>query len=193
MERVKYIEKVFGCFSFDEAALTVVHVYGEEGKARFPLIVEPAASDYGLGCLVAAEPVHDEQKYISPPAVVRIQENGHCQKSGHAENLHGLVFPEIFDGAERQVTQKKSEKHVLFLETPGIGEHEVPRYLGDAGEDKQVQAVFPAVSCVNKSFHEQKAEDGEGHTANVTTDTVHGYDVITQGEEGDFCRGVIVQ
>ncbi len=84
MKRIEYIEKVFSCFSFYKTALAIVHVNGEKGKAGFPLIVEPAASDYRLGGFVAAEPVHDQQKYKTPPAIVCVQKIGDSQKSGYA-------------------------------------------------------------------------------------------------------------
>ncbi len=81
----------------------------------------------------------------------------------------------------------------MLLKTPGVGEHEVPRDFGYAGKNKQVQPIFPTVPCVKEAFYKQKAEDGEGHAANVAAKAVDGYGVVADGEEGDFSRGVIVQ
>lgn len=193
VKRVKYIEKVFGGFSLNETALAIVHVDGEEGEAGLPFVVEPAASNHRLGGLVTAEPVHNQQEYIPPPSVIRIQKDGYGQKAHQTQNLHGLVFPEIFDGTKGKIPQQQGKKHVLFLESPGVGEHEVPGYFRHTGEEEQVQPVFAPVPGVEKALHQQKTEDGKGYPSDIPAKTVKGNRSISQSKKGYLCRGIIIQ
>ena len=48
VQGIKGIEEIFCPFSLYETSLAVVHVQGKEGKAGFPLIKQPAASNHGL-------------------------------------------------------------------------------------------------------------------------------------------------
>ena len=56
---------------------------------------------------------------------------------------------------------------------------------------KQVQSVFPAAVCVQESFHQKKAEDWKGRSANVPDNTVPGDLSGTDGKKNPK-RGLIV-
>ncbi len=126
MKRIKNIEKVFGCFSFDESPLSIIHVYGKEGKAGLPFVVKPAAPYNCLRGLIIAQQVHDQKKNIAFPSVICIQAEGNTKKQQHTEKLQAFVFTKLFDCTERKISQEQGEKDVLFFIMPGILKHEIP-------------------------------------------------------------------
>ena len=72
MYRIKSVEEIFGPFPLNETPFAIVHIQGKKSKAGFPLVDQPAASDYSLGGLVRTQPVHDQKKYESLISVISL-------------------------------------------------------------------------------------------------------------------------
>lgn len=201
MYRIEGIEKIFPEFSPDKSPLSVVHIDKQKGKAGFPFIIQPAASDDGLSGLIIAEPVHDQKKYISFPAVIRLQIIGRDQKDCHGDHLHHLLLLEMLDGAEGQISKKQGEKYILPFISPGIGVHIVPGDFGNTGKQKKIPSIFKTVSGVEKTFHQKKTENGKSQPSDVPAYPVQGIASSKNGKpwlqsgriHGQQDRGAVVQ
>lgn len=73
MQRIKCVKKVFGCFAFDKASLSIIKIDREKSKACLPFIGQPAASDDSLGSSLISEKIHDQQENVALPTIVCIQ------------------------------------------------------------------------------------------------------------------------
>ena len=131
MDWIKPVKEIFRRFSADKSPLPIVQVNGQKGETGSPFIVKPAASKDRLPGLIVSHIVHDQEKNISPPSVICLQKHRDSQQCQHADKLHFLIIPEVFQGTECQVSQKQGEKYILFFISPGVGKHEVPWNLRD--------------------------------------------------------------
>jgi hypothetical protein len=171
VERIEEVEQILP-LSFDEASFSIVHVDGQEGEAGFPLIVEPAAAAHSLGNLLIPEPVHDEKKYISPPAIVRIQNSRNIKQSQNTHQLFPLAVPEVFDTAEGQISQEQRKIYILPFAADIISVHIIPGYLRKQGKKQQIPAVLEPAAGVGKALDQQKTVYRKCNPPNVPEDPV---------------------
>ena len=90
----------------DKAAFSIIHVNRNKRETGLPFIAEPAASDDCLRDLFVSEKIHQDKKDKTPPAVICMEydrDAKQCQKRG---KLHPGCFPEIFQRAECQISDK---------------------------------------------------------------------------------------
>ena len=193
MYRIKPVKDIFHILALYKAAFAIVHIDGQECKTCFPFIIEPAASNNSLGSFFISEPVHDEEKNKTSPSIVSLQKNRDSQQCQYTDKLHFLVVPEVFQCTECQISQKKSEKYILFLIPPGIGKHKVPWDLRDACKQKQIQSVFLTVMCMQKSLNQKKTEDRERCSSDIAEYPVPTVIHTAETEQCCSCRGIIIQ
>lgn len=194
MYRIKCVEEIFCPFSPDKSSLAVVQVQGEESKAGLPFVDQPAASDYCLGWLVRMEPVHDQQEYKSFISVICFQIVGDCQKDQHGNKLHGWIFLKVFDEAESKISQEQGEKYILFVgKQQGAVLCEVPRNLGNTGEDQKIPSIFKTVMGVEKSLYQKKTENGKSGSAHIPHDAIKGISGAPKLKQGAGCRRVVAE
>lgn len=157
----------------DKAAFSIIHVNRNKRETGLPFIAEPAGSDDCLRDLFVSEKIHQDKKDKTTPAVICMEydrDAKQCQKRG---KLHPGCFPEIFQRAECQISEKKSKKDVLFIGImPGVGKHIIPRYLGNQCEQQKISPIFPAVMCMQKAFHDQKTKDRKSTAPDITDNAV---------------------
>ena len=110
----KTSKNIFQKFSFYKSTFTIVHINGKKSKAGFPFIVKPAASDDRLGGFIVAEPVHDQQEYKSPPSVICLQKHRDSQQCQHADKLHFLIIPEVFQAQNARYPRNRVKNTFCF-------------------------------------------------------------------------------
>ena len=191
MKGIKSVKEVFGSFPFNKSPLAIVHINKQKGKAGFPFVIKPTASDDGLGWLFAAEPVHDQEKDKSLPSIVCIQKNRNCQEGQYAKKLLGTLFPEIFNGTKGKISKEQRKKDILFLIAVSIGKHIIPWNFRNAGEQKQISFVFPPVSGMKKAFYQKKTKNRKSNPSNITADPIKRITGVSKGKKGSHSRWIL--
>ena len=157
----------------DKAAFSIIHVNRNKRETGLPFIAEPAASDDCLRDLFVSEKIQQDKKDKPPPAVICMEydrDAKQCQKRG---KLHPGCFPEIFQRAECQISDKESKKDVLFIGImAGVGKHIIPRNFGNQCKQQKISAVFPAVMCMKETFYNKETKDRKGTAPDITDNAV---------------------
>ena len=112
----------------------------------------------------------------------------------HAKKLQELVFFEVINGTESEITQKQCEKHILLVriqKSAVLGK--IPRDFRNTGENQKIAAVFFSVMGVPKAFHQEKTEDGKGNSSDIAENAVKGVAASSKRKKGNGGGPVMAQ
>ena len=141
---------------------------------------------------------HDETEAAAP--IVRSQCHGNEQQQHKGDSLPKPFAAEVVDGAHTQESQKQGEKHVLAMEEEVAAVQQVPRNLGEDGEEEQIAAIPFVAAGVEEPFHQQEGKQGEAKPTDEPHKGVKAETVRPDGKEGlnakgetpnDACGGVV--
>ena len=183
MQRIEDVENILGKAAFDEAAPAVVHIDRDERQTADPSACQHTATYHGLQEPVIAEHVEEQDERIAVAAVVGTHENRGDQQTDECDAEATLVFAEILQRTQSQITDEEREEHVLSGIVPCAGMDIVPGQFGDECEDEQVEAVFLSVVRVLEALHNQKSKDRERYSADAAEQEIIRDVVMSDGEQ----------